>query len=325
MSMVPRMPGLRYIFSRGFRRGFVSAARDPGGVSSIGSLFGVLFLSQIFLLLALGVQSGLLLLKEQTDIRLEVLSGASEQQIVDLTVQLKSQQFIEDVTFITKEQAYERQKTRDPELIEFLDRFQIQNPFPDTIGVRLRHLEDYASLVAFLRQPVFASIVDPNFLSQTTDQEQQIERLMAATIAARSFLLVAIAVIAIVLLFVLIELVRRRAVLKSEEIFVQQLVGATPLAILLPFGVEVLALLLVAFFFSLLCMAAVLFALPFVIPGLSAGGLFAPWVAELRDMLFTYGIVILVAEALLLPILAFLGAFFGLKKRLHVPTLSQFA
>lgn len=323
--MLPRMPGLTYIFRRGVTRGVVSAVRDPGWVSSVGSLFGVLFVSQIFLLLALGVQAGLSLLQEQTDIRLEILETANEQQVIDLTVQLQSQPYVEEVTYITKQQAYERQKQRDPELIAFLDRFQIENPFPETLGVRLRRLDDYQSFVTFLRQPAFASIVNPNFLSQTTDQEDQVERLMAATIVARSFLLTAIGIIAFVLLFVLIELVRRRAVLRSQEIFVQQLVGATPLAILLPFGIEVLILLLLALVLAFIFTVALLFILPLVIPGLSEGGLFSPWVSQLKFLLFYYGPWVLLLQILILPILSFLGAWFGLWHRLRTPTLSAFA
>ncbi len=299
--------------------------RGDGLSTSIGSLSGVLFFAQIILLLTLGAHAQLTLLREQTDVRLEVLETDLPDRIGrigGLVNALQREPYVEDVLYVTRSQAYERMKSRDPELIAFLEEFDIQNPFPETIGIRLKNLEDYQNLVLFLRRPEFEGVVDPDFL-RVTDQEYQVRNIYNATVAARSFLLAVIAILTVVLVFVLIELVRRRVVLRREEILIQQLVGATPLTILLPFGMEILVLLLAGLALSLVAIGAVILLAPLLVPALQNGDVFGPWVAEMKRLLSQVFPWIVLIEVLLLPFFAFLGSFFGLMPRMRRPTLSM--
>ncbi len=321
--MLPRTPAPSSTFFRGVRRGLTSALREPGWGASIGALFGVLFIIQVLILFTLGIHSAMSLLRERTDVRLEIIDGASLTNIATLRSNLAKEPYVEDVVFVSREEAFEKQRIRDPQLIAFLEKFAIQNPFPDTMGVRLKHLEDYGTLRQFLNDPVYRDTVNPNFLSQSTDQEDQIHKLIAATLAIRSFLIVTVALITLVLLFVIIELVGRRALLRSEEILVQTLVGATPLTILIPFCIEVLLLMFIALLLAGGFLAGVLYAIPAFLPSFSATGLFAPWTRMFQYTLFMLGPWIAALEIILLPVLALIGSFFGLWTRLKKPTLSS--
>lgn len=320
--MLPRAPLLSHIVMRGAGYGARSAVRPEGLTTSIGSLFGVLLLVQLALLLVFGVHARLQLLKEQVDVRLEVLETATTTDISSLLSALEKQDYIDDVIYVTQAQAYEKVRQRDPELISFLEQYDISNPFPETIGIRLKQIEKYQQLVLFLQNEAFANTVDPNFL-RATDQDDQLRTIEQATITARTFLFVVVGVLAIVLLFILIELVRRRVVLRREEILIQQLVGATPLTILIPFGFEILVLLLASLALSLLATTCALFVLPMFVPSLSTTGVFGPWVSEMRYLMAMWVPLVILIEVAAQPILALLGSFLGLWPRLKRPTLSM--
>jgi cell division transport system permease protein len=311
------------MFFRGIRRGLKSALHEPGWGASIGALFGVLFIIQVLILFTLGIHSAMALLRDRTDVRLEIRDEATLTQIADLRNSLAIEPYVEEVVFISSEDAFEKERIRDPELITFLEKFGIKNPFPNTMGVRLKHLEDYKLLRQFLNRPEYSNTVDSNFLSQSTDQEDQIHKLIAATLAIRSFLIVTVVLITLVLLFVIIELVGRRALLRSEEILVQTLVGATPITILTPFCTEVLLLMSIALLLAGILLGGVLYSLPFFLPSFAETGLFAPWVRMFQYMLFVVGPWIAIGEVIVLPLLALLGSFLGLWTRLKKPTLSS--
>lgn len=315
-------PSLGRVLRRGTQRGLATAVREEGWGASVGSLFGVLFFAQVLLILVIGVNAGLTLLREQTDIRLEILDNASQAQIQDLVQNLHSLPYVEDVVYITREEAYERQKQRDPQLIAFLQKFGIANPFPETLGVRLRSLDDYTQFVSFLQQPVFAKTINPAFLSQGTDQQTQIYKLLDIVRSARLILFLIVGLLLVVLVFIIIELVRRRAVLRGDELFVEQLVGATPMAILLPFSVEILTLLFFALLLSFLFATGFVYVLPILIPSLAPGGVFSVWAASVAASLLSTGWLIACLELIVLPIVAGVGTFLALWPRLSASTLS---
>ena len=295
--------------------------REKGFGTALGSLFGVLLLGQVLLLLVFGIEGGLLLLEKQTDLRLEILDTATDTQIQDLFQNIRQLPSVEDVVYITREQAYERQKQRDPDLVTFLTKFGIENPFPETIGVRLKRLTDYASFLQFLKQPVFTKVVNPGFLSKTTDQEQQVYRLIEAVRAAEIILFFVVALLVVVLLFVVVELVRRRALSKREELFVEQLVGAAPLTILLPFCTEMICLLALALLFSIVLAAALLFVLPSILPALASGGLFGPWSLVTLHTLLSSLVWLLPLEVAAIALLALIGTVIALRSHLSMQLL----
>ncbi len=262
---------------RGVRRGVKNVVREPGWGTALGSLLGVLFLGQILLLLVFATEGGLKLLQEQTDLRLEILATATDAQIQDLYQNVRQLPYVGDAVYITREQAYEREQKRDPDLIAFLTKFGIENPFPETMGVRLKKLTDYPQFVKFLQQPVFTKVVNPTFLSQTTDQQQQVYAMIEAIRAGEIILYFVVAILVVAILFVVVELVRRRALNKREELFIEQLVGAGRATILIPFGTEMACLLGAALLLSVLFAAAVILLLPSFLPALGATGLFGSW------------------------------------------------
>lgn len=303
-------------FRRAAKRGVVSVFRDEGWGTSVGALFGVLLILQMLLLLAVGVQGGLELLRQRTDLRLQIRSTATDTQIQDLFQNVRQLPYVEDAVYVTREQAFERQKKRDPALIEFLTTFGIENPFPDTLGVRLRRLQDYQEFIQFLRQPVFAAVVDPAFLTTATDQQDQVERLTEVVSASRILLLFVTGLTVTVLLFITVEFIRRRALQKRQELFVQQLVGAGMPDILLPFMIELFCLLAAALFCSYLAGVVMILLLPRFLPALGSAGMFAPWSAASVSVLFSWLPWILFFESILIIFLSVAGTLITLRSQM---------
>lgn len=306
-------------FRRAAKRGIVNIFREEGVATAVGSLFGVILLAQIIVLLAIGVQGGLVLLQERTDLRLQIRDTATDAQIQDLYQNIRQLPYVEDAVYITREQAYERQKQRDPTLIEFLIKFGIDNPFPDTLGVRLHQLEDYAAFLQFLKQPVFTSVVDPTFLTTTTDQQQQIVQLTNVISSTRLIIVFIVGLAVAVLLFIVVELIRRRVLSKRQELFVEQLVGASRMEILFPFIIEMACMLFVALVGSLILSGMIVLLLPYFLPVLGKDGMFALWSSASGTVLFHWTPWIIFIELLLIVALSAVGTLIAFR---HQTSLS---
>ncbi len=103
---------------------------------------------------------------------------------------------------------------------------------------------------------------------------------------------------------------------RRDELFVEQLVGASRYTILLPFFVEVLVLLALALFLSLVVAGIVVFFLPSMLPILSPSGMFGTWVQTSKHLLWSYSIMVFFIEILFVFLLAFLGTSFAFKDQL---------
>lgn len=308
-------------FRRAAKRGIVNVFREEGFGTAIGSLFGVVLLAQIIVLLAIGVQGGLVLLKERTDLRLQIRETATDAQIQDLYQNTRQLPYVEDAVYVTREQAYERQKQRDPTLIDFLQKFGIDNPFPDTLGVRLRRLEDYDAFLAFLKQPVFAAVVDPSFLTTTTDQQQQVQQLTDVVSSARLVLVFVVGLAVVVLLFVVVELIRRRALSKRQELFVEQLVGASRMEILMPFMVEMACMLLMALLVSIILSAVLIALMPHFLPVLGSEGMFSQWSSATGGVLMQWAPWTIFIELMLIAVLSAVGTLIALRNQMSLSLL----
>ncbi len=302
------------LITRGIRRGLLTLRREREYGVTLAALFGVLLLCQMLVGVTIGIQGLHGLLQSQLDLRLTIQDTATEPDVQEFIGALKDLPSVRQVTYVTKEQAYERERGRNPDLVHFLEEFKIQNPFPDTLAVSLASLKDYDAFETFVRQEQWAATVDPSFLSQSTSQEQEVRQMLRLTETGRMLAFGFLAVLALVMLFVLIELVRRRAMQRREELLVERLVGAPELSMLVPFATEAATLLLASLILSVLAMGAILWLLPSVLPVLASGS-FAALHGQVVGLLWFWLPLIGIAEIVLLALLACAGAYIGAKRK----------
>ncbi len=299
------------LLQRGIRRGVVTLLRERGWWTSLWALTGVVILAQLFLVVWLGVAGVETLLRTQTDLRLQVQDAATDRQTQEFIAAAQALPIVTDVAFITREQALERERTLNPDLLRFLEQFNIQNPFPDTVAVTLRDLSDYEAFSAFVQQPEWRSVVDHAFLSQATDQELQLRQMLRLTDAGRTVAGIFLSLTGGILLFIVVELVRRRAFLRREEVFVERMSGAQEASVVLPFATEAGLLLAIALGLGLVFLVFFLFALPLLVPALADGGAFALLRTHVSALLFRYGPGLIAMQFVLIPLVGFAGAFLG--------------
>jgi cell division protein FtsX len=310
------------ILHRGIGRGLATLRREHNWATSFGALLGVFLLLQLLLLVLVGVEGMQTLLKSRTDLRIELQSTALNQEKQEFFSSLTELSFVEDTIYITKEQAYERTREKDPELIAFIEEFGLKNPFADTIGVTLRNLDDYGNFKGFIEQEKWKNILEPEFLTEITGQEKQVHELLSVARAGHSFTLLILALTLTAILFITIELTKKRALTRSDEVLVERLVGASPFSILLPFTVEATILFWGALVISSALLIGLISLIPSVIPAFETGGVLMELRDEVEPLLVTYLPKLILLEVILAPVIALLGAWMGIRPQVKNPTVT---
>lgn len=306
---------------RGIRRGVMNLRRERGWITSLGALLGVFLLLQLLMFMLVGIEGARELLKSRTDLRLE-LHDTTNQEKQEFYSALQAFSYIEDTVYITREEAYERTRKNDPELIAFIEEFKLKNPFADTIGVTLRSLNDYDRFKTFVEQEQWKNVLEPSFLSEITTQEKHVHELLRVTGAVQhtAFAILILTIIAVIL--VTVELTSHRALLRSDEVLVERLAGAAPLGIILPFTVEATVLFWGAITLSTVLLTIIGSLLPTLVPALDAGGVLAPLREETVPLLWTNLPLLVAFEIILAPMVALIGAWLGVQRQISSPTVT---
>lgn len=304
---------LPLLLKRGIRRGFLNIRRERGWGGVLGALLGVFLLVQCLILIYTGVEAAQTLLTSRTDFRLEVRPDAQAQATSEFFSALQQLPFVEETAFISKEQAYERMREQDPELISFLENFGLNNPFPDSIGVTLTSLDHYSAFASFIKQAEWQNIIDPTFLSKATDQEKNAYELLKITKAGRIVTLSVIGIVAATLIFIIMELSKGRASLRKDEVLIEQLVGAKNVSILTPFITEAVVLCYIAIAISTAIAAGLVWLLPVALPDIQGTGALATLKEEMVPLFTTLLPILFAGELLLIPIIASIGTWFGMR------------
>lgn len=320
--MVSMDQNIFLLWKRAIVRGMTTARRERRWLAAFGALFGILLILQLLLFGLMGVRTIQSLLEANTDLRLEIRPQATDQDIREFYIHLEAQPYVEKSVYITKEQAYEHTRENDPELIAFIEKFSLENPFTDTIGITLTTLDRYDEFTRFVQQPEWSGIVDPTFLSEVTNQEAQVHELIELTRAGRTIAMIVLLLTGCVLLFIVIELVRRRSLDRADEVFVEKLVGAHPLSIFVPFATEASILLWVSIATSMLVLVVMLALLPVLLPPTQGSGVLEVLGEDLTRRTRSFLPLSAAAQFLLAPVLAGFGAWLGVLPQLRAKTLS---
>ncbi|UPA22540.1 permease-like cell division protein FtsX [Candidatus Peribacteria bacterium] len=304
---------------RGLKRGLLLLKRERTWGATLTLLSAVLVLVQLFVVMLLSVYGVNRLLSSQAALRLEAIADAPDQDIQTFFAAVHAHPDVGSVSFVTKEQAYNEQRKRDPDLAAFLDQYQLENPFPDTFVVTLKSLDAYDSFRQFIEQDQWQSVINPTFLSTVNTQERQIRDLLSVTAAIRSVTYIFMFVAFAVLLFVVLELVSRTVRTHGDELFVENMLGASPIGVLLPFIAEMTILLLAGTIIATAIVGSLMTLLPFLMPALAMEAPFRAFATEVRPLLLFVFPWIVLLELCLMPAIAYIGTFLGAGRKLLSP------
>ncbi len=268
------------------------------------AMFGVLFIMQLLLIVLVSVQAGVRLLQARADVRLEVSDAADDTKIQEFYTALRGLSSVADVQFINKDQAYAREKARDPGLVAFLEKYDLENPFPSAFAITLTSLDGYTDLAGFVSSPVWSTVIEPSSLAATTSQHTQLLQMLSFLDAVWLTTTVFLVVAALTLLAVGTALVHHRVLQRSEAITLQCLLGGRPFDVLFPFVWETTVLLFSAVVLSGVFIGAFIILLPDLFPDVAGDPLFSSFMQEGAVVYQTALPVFWILEILLCPLLA---------------------
>jgi len=306
------------------RRGYSNMLRERNILATWGALTGIFLLLQVSIVAFLGMAGTESFLKSRTNLHLELLDTANDQEVQVFLSTIQSLPYVEQVAYVTKEQAYAKMEKQDPELIAFMEELKLENPFPETVAVTLSRLDQYESFAQFLREERWHTIVDPSFLSQKTNQEAYVYELLRFTGAGRIITLFFVLLTAGILLFITMELVRERVLRRTEEILVERLSGAFSFSILLPYAMEAIILLAIAAIGSILLCVAIYLLLQQMIPSIGGESTIGQFRENIFALIGTYLPFILVSEIIAIPLIGLLGTWLGMLRKIHSRSLILF-
>jgi cell division protein FtsX len=309
--------GTGVLWKRGIRRGVFGVLRNRDWLTTFGALTGVCLLLQLSIACLLGMAGAQSLLIARAALHLEILEGTGNQEVQTFLSAVQGLPYVEKMTYITKEQAYAQMKERDPDIVAFVEEFQMANPFPETVSVTLQSLEDYELFAAFLREERWHQVVDPSFLSEKTDQEAEVHELLNITNAASVVTLMLIVLTIGTILFVTVELVRERVLRRAEEVLVEHLSGAFGWTIRIPFAAEATTLLFVATIVSAIAAGVLIVILQMMGAQVAAGASLQALLAHVYATLARHAWWILLVEIALIPLIGWVGAWLGTMRKMN--------
>jgi cell division protein FtsX len=316
-------PGWHIILQRGIRRGCRTLRREHDWIGTLGALTGIFILLQLLGLGLATAMAGEQLLKQRTELQLELKTGTTDRDISDLIIQLQELPYITKANFITREQAYDRARMADPDLIGFLEEYGLNNPFNDSVTITLTSLEHYRELLRVLEHANWQRIVDPSFLSDATAEQEYVEALLTLTQGMRTLVLFILGIGVATLLFIVVNLTRTRALAREEEVLVERIAGAQTATILLPFAAEASILLSVATIGSFIVTVLLAAFAPMIVPALHLGGALGELWNTVRTLLYTAIPIAFVLELLLVPVIASVGAWIGIAPQVRSPRIAM--
>ncbi len=216
------------------REALLSFRRAPLlSVLSITTIAFSLFTLGLFGLVAINLREALRGLEERVEIVAFVLRGTPAETITLATEDIAAFPEVQDVTYVTEEQALERARI---ELVEFRDAYRDlkANPLPASIEVRLKDgFRSSASVGSVAERIRGFSFVDD--VRYGRDWVQRLDQLRNVTGLVGLVIGLAFAGVAIVIIGVTIRLTILQ---RAREISIMRLVGATNWFVRGPFLLE---------------------------------------------------------------------------------------
>jgi len=210
------------------------------------------FVFNLVLALTYASDSVLHSLGKKVDIRVETQATAELYSIQTLVARLKELPEVDQVLFVSKEDALKSFGDKYPNVISFLDRNNLKNPLPNVIRVVGQDVDSNNTIVQFLELPEFAQVVNQEKLKNDSDQKSRNEKVLNITQFIREIGFWLNLVFALVAVLIIFNSININIHTHRYEINIMRLVGAKTAFIRGGFLFEGMLYALLAFALSLL-------------------------------------------------------------------------
>jgi len=176
-------------------------------------------------------------LEEKMDISMFFKEDVSENQILNVSDELSKFSEVEDVVYITREQALEDFRTRhenDPLLMESLEELGA-NPFLESLRIKAADTSNYEAIIGFIENSDFNDVVEKVDYYQ---KKPVIDKIYSINSQINRFGIIASLILALIAILIAFSHVRLSLSDSKEEISTMRLVGASDWFIKGPFMVQ---------------------------------------------------------------------------------------
>ncbi len=168
---------------RGVRRAWNFLAETKGWRLGAVGVTASLLTVQLLLVALAGVGMMRDSVLEHGAVHVDLVPGTLDQRVQELYAQLKAIPSVRDVTYVPREQVFAEEKARDASLSDFLEDYDVANPFPDSFVVVPAYPRAYADLRAFVEGQETG--IDAVTLSDIAMRESSVQQLLDAAETAR--------------------------------------------------------------------------------------------------------------------------------------------
>lgn len=231
---------------------------------SISNIFVITFITLFFnALLAINIftEQTIQDINKKVDISIEIQKNADPFSVRRLVDAIESLPYIAEVKHISSKEALEEFSKRHPDINSFLDRYNLKNPLPSTIGIITKSLDKNPEILQFLQQPSYKNVIVSEQITLGTEQNKYIEKLIQITGFVQNVSTWLLIVFTIVTLMIVFNAIQVRVTMRKKEIKIMRLVGATYRFIRIPFLIEGVLVTILGVCFSAILTFALLFQL----------------------------------------------------------------
>jgi cell division transport system permease protein len=184
-----------------------------------------------FWIIQSGLLAGLQFVEQKVEVVADLADDASLAEIGRLRASLDLMPQVAGVNYVSRDEALQRFRAQleqqgETDLTAYLD----GNPLRASLEVRLSDPEDYRAVIERLRaEPLVTTVKDVGNL---------VERVLTVTNMLRTAGGVVLAIVAVIVLFIIINSIRLAVLARADEIEIMRLVGASDAFIRWPFVFE---------------------------------------------------------------------------------------
>jgi cell division transport system permease protein len=201
-------------------------------IAATATMVLMLMLLAGFWILQTGLQGTLDYTESKVEVVADLKDNVKLSEVTPIIDRLEAMPEVKEVTYISEDDALRLWRARLAEQgEEDLSRYLDVNPLHASLNVKLVNTSVFANVVAALRAE------DP-VVDKVKEQQQLATDVQTVTNALRTAGTVILVVIALIVLFIIVNTIRLAVVARAEEIEIMRLVGASDAFIRWPFVFE---------------------------------------------------------------------------------------
>ncbi|MCA9332778.1 ABC transporter permease [Candidatus Saccharibacteria bacterium] len=175
---------------------------------------------------------------DKIDISVYLKDSVSEQRRDELITDLKRNENVKSVNYVSKEQALEIYKEQNADNVDLLVAIsQTDNPLPASLQVKPHNPNEIDAIKQYLEQPDIKELQSDE-TSYSGDRKEAIDKISQATTFFREAGLVGVVVFMIVSMLIIFNTIRMAIFNRRDELTIMRLLGASTIYIRGPFIVE---------------------------------------------------------------------------------------